>query len=63
MPDATIATLRDQFHELRTALTAPDAPARRDALKGAIIALYRASEREMGGLGMRKDEGKGLAQH
>ena len=63
MPDATIATLRDQFHELRTALTAPDAPARRAALKGEIIALYRAIEREMGDLAMLKDEVKGLVQH
>ncbi len=62
MPDATLATLRDQFHELRAALTAADAASRRDALKGEIIGLYRAIEREMGELATLKDDVKGLVQ-
>lgn len=62
MPDAILAALRDQFHELRAALTAADAATRRDALKGEIIALYRAIEREMGELATLKDDVKGLVQ-
>ena len=64
MPDAleTPTALRGQFDDLRAALTAPDAAERRDALKGEIIALYRAVEREISELAALKDEVKGLVQ-
>ncbi len=61
-PAGPQATLRDQFEELRTALSTRDAGARRDALKGDIIGLFRAIERELGDLAVLKDDVKGLVQ-
>lgn len=65
MTDVTTAppaALRDQFDALCAALSARDAAARRDVLKGEIIALYRSVEREIGELAALKDEVKGLVQ-
>jgi tetratricopeptide (TPR) repeat protein len=56
------ASLREQLQQLRGALAAPDAPAHREALKGEIIALFRAVEREMAELAVLKEEVKGLVQ-
>jgi len=63
MPDTALGALREQFIELKEALASPDASARRADLKGEIIALYRAVEREMSDLALLKDEVKGLVQH
>ncbi|HEX4935609.1 MAG TPA: hypothetical protein VFV33_20655, partial [Gemmatimonadaceae bacterium] len=63
MTDATTTTLRDQYETLREALQAPEAGARRDALKAEIIALYKAIEREMSELAALKEDVKGLVQH
>ncbi|MEP7380113.1 MAG: tetratricopeptide repeat protein [Gemmatimonadota bacterium] len=65
MSDTTVvlqATLRDQFDALRTALSTRDAGARREALKGDIIALFRAIERELGDLAVLKNDIKELVQ-
>jgi len=65
MPDTAadaFATRRDQLHDLRAALGSPEAPGRREALKGEIIALYRAVERDLAELALLKDEVKGLVQ-
>ena len=62
MTDSTLTSLRGQFAELSASLGAPDAAARRAALKGDIIALYRAVEQEMPDLATLKEEVKGLVQ-
>jgi tetratricopeptide (TPR) repeat protein len=65
MPDTftdSVATLRDHLLHLRGALGAPEASARREALKGEIIALYRAVERDLAELVLLKEEVKGLVQ-
>ena len=62
MADPTIASLRDQFIELRDALTGDEASLRRDALKADIIALYRAAEREIAEMSALKEDVKGLVQ-
>lgn len=62
MTDSTLTSLRAQFDELSASLGAPEAAARRAALKADIIALYRAVEQEMGELALLKEEVKGLVQ-
>ncbi len=62
MADHSIATLRDQFIDLRDTLGGPDAAQQREALKAEIIALYRAVEREVSELTILKDDIKGLVE-
>ena len=62
MAESTIGLLRDQFVELRDALTGNEASLRRDALKADIIALYRAAERAIGEMSALKEDVKGLVQ-
>lgn len=62
MPDESLTALRAHYESLRVALLAPEAPARRDALKADIIALYKSIEREMAELAALKEDTKGLVQ-
>lgn len=62
MPDEFLPSLRAHHEALRVALLAPEAPARRDALKAEIIALYKSVEREMTDLAALKEDVKGLVQ-
>ena len=57
-----VLTLRQEYESLAAALAAGDALARRDALKGDIIALFRAVDQELAELTALKDEVKGLVQ-
>jgi tetratricopeptide (TPR) repeat protein len=57
-----VLTLRQEYESLATALAADDAVARRDALKGEIIALFRAVDQELTELAALKDDVKGLVQ-
>ena len=60
MPDAGTAAFRGALARLDQALDAPDAPSRKVALKGEIIALFKAVDRELSELGVLKDEIKNL---
>jgi len=63
MPDpVTFDSLRGELASLRESLADAGAPERRDALKGEIIALYRAIDREIAELTALKDDVKGLVQ-
>jgi len=62
MSDVVTASFREEYAALEQALSSPEAPARRDALKAEIIALYRAIDRELGDLAELKTQVKVLVQ-
>jgi len=62
MSDVVTASFREEYTALEQALSSPEAPARRDALKAEIIALYRAIDRELGDLAELKTQVKVLVQ-
>lgn len=60
MPEAATGSLHDEFEAVAKNLAAPGAAAHRDALKGEIIALYKAVDRELSALAELKDRIRGL---
>jgi tetratricopeptide (TPR) repeat protein len=66
MPEVTapagVNGLRETYRTLEQSLGAPEAVARRDALKAEIIALFRAVDREIGELTQLKDDVRGLVE-
>jgi len=62
MSDVVTASFREEYAALEQALASPEAPARREALKAEIIALYRAIDRELGDLAELKTQVKVLVQ-